>query len=91
MSMDLFGVEIPDVPVPIKGGYAKPPGSGPKGETCGSCEHYTRVQVMSGRFFRKCGLMEAHWTHGPGSDIKMKSPACSLWEATTEIEDRTGE
>lgn len=80
MGLDLFGVEIPDVSLPIKGGYAKQPGSGPVGETCGSCEHYTHAYVRSGRHFRKCGLMEAHWTHGPGSDIKMKSPACSMWE-----------
>ncbi len=86
MSVDLFGVDIPDVPVPTKGGYAKQPGSGPKGETCGTCEHYTRVHRGAG-VYRKCGLMEPSWTRGGGTDIKMKSPACSRWEPVAEPED----
>jgi hypothetical protein len=79
VSIDLFGVEHPDVLGPRKGGYPKPPGSGPAGETCGSCEHYTRVQRGAGVYL-KCGLMEPSWTRGPGTDIKKKSPACSFWE-----------
>lgn len=83
MATDLFGVETPEVHKPIKGGYAKQPGSGPVGETCGSCDHYTRVRIRSGRCYRKCGLMEAHWTNGPGTDIKKKTPACSMWKPDT--------
>jgi len=59
-------------------GYAKPPGSGPAGETCKSCTHIRRV--AHAKVYRKCGLLEAHWTHGPGSDILAGSPACSLWQ-----------
>ena len=59
-------------------GHAAPPGSGPAGETCRSCEHYT-LRKWAG-VYRKCGLMRAHWTGGGGSDIRAKDPACSKWE-----------
>lgn len=63
---------------PRKGLYAAPPGTGPAGETCGSCRHICRHP--SGRY-RKCGVVRALWTHGPGTDIKARSPACAKWEA----------
>jgi hypothetical protein len=59
-------------------GYPKPPGSGPKGETCKSCAHIRRVDTGC-RKFRKCGLLEGNWTHGPGTDILAGAAACSLW------------
>lgn len=66
-----------------KGGYARQPGGGPEGETCKTCEH--RCRVGGGRrAYSKCGLMRAAWTHGPGSDIKLKTPACALWKAQLE-------
>jgi len=61
-------------------GYAKPPGSGPAGETCKSCDHIRRTQSDGGNQFRKCGLLEAHWTRGPGTDILAGAAACSLWK-----------
>lgn len=57
-------------------GYAHYPGGGPEGETCGSCKH-----IVRSRRYRKCGLIRAIWTRGPGSDILAGSPACSKWEA----------
>lgn len=58
-------------------GYAAPPGSGPQGETCGSCaHHYTRHWAKT---YHKCDLIKA--TKGPGSDIRVRSPACSRWQA----------
>jgi len=60
-------------------GYAAPPGSGPAGETCRSCKHYVRKHYH--RYVHlKCGLMQAAWTHGPGSDIRASSMACKKWE-----------
>jgi hypothetical protein len=41
-------------------GYAAPPGTGPKGETCGSCAHYVRKQMA--RAYPKCLLRRATWT-----------------------------
>lgn len=75
--LDLFGDEGPTV---FKGtGYAAPPGTGPKGETCKSCRHY-RIVMGKGRDYRKCSLMARVWTGGPGTDIKASAPACAKWE-----------
>ena len=79
---DLFG--NPDEPAatikhPVNG-YAMKPGGGPDGETCGSCRR--AVKVDSGaRAYWKCGAIKHRWTNGPGTDIRLKSPSCSLWEA----------
>lgn len=61
-------------------GYAAPPGTGPDGETCRTCKHYAYNHNRTSRRYPKCALMEAVWTHGPGTDIKARSPACSCWE-----------
>lgn len=63
-------------------GHAARPGTGPAGETCGSCEAYTRVEAGAGTY-RKCLLAKPNWTCGPGSDIRKKDPACSFWKATS--------
>jgi hypothetical protein len=58
-------------------GYAWAPGTGPAGETCGSCAHLTRRHVS--RDYPKCALMRAQWTKGKGTDVKTRSPACREW------------
>lgn len=63
----------------VRRGYAMPPGTGPAGETCGSCGHLRRT--LNAKTYLKCGLMTAKWTKGPGSDVRAKSPACKKWEA----------
>lgn len=94
---DLFGDDIPpDVVEPVANptkkrrkttpkGYAAPPGGGPKGETCKTCEHYCRVGGHS-KAYRKCGLVRARWTNGPGTDILAKSPACAMWKKWSKSE-----
>jgi hypothetical protein len=62
-----------------KRGYAAIPGTGPIGETCKTCKHYESVGGGS-RSFPKCGLMRGDWTHGPGTDILARAPACRSWE-----------
>lgn len=62
-------------------GYAAAPGSGPAGETCRTCAHYCHRE--SGKY-RKCGLVEARWTRGPGTDILARAPACEMWKAKEE-------
>ncbi len=62
-------------------GYAATPGTGPAGETCKTCEHKRSTGSMCARVYWKCALMEHAWTGGPGSDIRMRSPACSRWSA----------
>jgi hypothetical protein len=60
-------------------GHVMPPGSGPKGETCKSCEHIFRNRMS--KTYLKCGLNQAYWTGGPKSDIRAGDAACSKWEA----------
>lgn len=70
--------------------YAATPGTGPAGETCRSCLHYTHAANSEGRGKKwpKCGLMRALWTHGPGTDIRARSPACEKWEERGKGENR---
>lgn len=74
--VDMFGQEAPPA---RKGtqprGYYAPPGTGPEGETCGSCRHIS----LRGKY-RKCTLNRDRWTNGPGTDILARAPACSSWE-----------
>lgn len=90
MSADLFGhSEFARTPAEAKRerrrakevcrGYYAPPGTGPAGETCRSCRHTDYVQYA--KRFWKCARRSASWTHGPGTDIRLKSPACKGWEA----------
>lgn len=68
-------------PLP-KGGYPARPGSGPPGETCGTCRHYCRVKWHD-KTYRKCGAAKESWTHGTGSDILARAAACVHWEKRT--------
>lgn len=88
LDRDLFGNEIRE-PAPAaverakrKGtpanGYAGRPGSGPQGETCGTCRNLVR-KVLSKNYY-KCGLVRQFWTGGRGSDVLVKAEACSRWE-----------
>ncbi|WP_056212978.1 hypothetical protein [Methylobacterium sp. Leaf94] len=84
---DLFG-QSPE-PAKPKGtqanGYAFPPGTGPEGETCGSCGHLTRIRLAS--TYSKCGLARARWTGGKATDVLLRSPACRRWEARAKAGD----
>lgn len=61
-------------------GYAGQPGRGPAGETCGSCRHKRSTGRATARRYWKCAVIEHHWTGGPGTDIRTRSPACQFWE-----------
>ena len=63
---------------PKPAGYAATPGSGPEGETCGSCS-FCRFKLIRGRRVYKCGRMAGCWTRGRESDVNKRSPACSEW------------
>lgn len=60
-------------------GYCQPPGTGPAGETCGTCAHH--VVKRMGKRYHKCELAQGKWTGGRASDILVKAPACRSWEA----------
>lgn len=61
-----------------KHGHAALPGTGPAGETCGSCKHLYRNRMA--KTYLKCGLMRAHWTGGAGTDVRAGDAACRRWE-----------
>lgn len=80
---DLFGLPITTYPPkPYTGGYAQPPGTGPAGETCGTCRHCYATQTRSGKRFYKCALVKQ--TSGPGTDIRLKTRSCRAWKPTEE-------
>lgn len=61
-------------------GYAWAPGTGPAGETCGSCRFAGRR-----RRWAKCDNNHApKHTGGKGTDILLRAPACKYWEAADE-------
>lgn len=66
---------------PLGKGYAATPGTGPEGEKCKTCAHYTHNRGSEGRRrpYPKCAIMRPFWTNGPGTDIKASSPACRHW------------
>lgn len=51
--------------------------------TCGTCQHRVRRDVH-GRSYTKCALDVARWTDAPGTDIRLRWPACSSWAAKGE-------
>lgn len=61
-------------------GYAGTPGSGPEGETCGSCRH--RKNRVFAKAYPKCALTRAAWTRSRRTDILVSSPACEKWESS---------
>lgn len=60
----------------IPKGYAAPPGTGPAGQTCKTCSHSYPTGNCR-RTYWKCDLVKM--THGPGTDILIKAPACKFW------------
>lgn len=75
---DLFLGWTPPRRIPVRG-HAAQPGSGPEGETCGSCNHLVRKRRA--RTYFKCGLIR--WTSGPATDIRKRDPACEFWTPKT--------
>jgi hypothetical protein len=87
--LDLFGEPITEAwpepkglkkkrsdPIPT-GGVALA-GTGPSGETCGTCNHAMRKRLHKKNVY-KCGCNVPHWTHGRKTDILLKTPACIYW------------
>lgn len=92
-EMDLFGEAPAGLPTAkgrgpkggkrytLPAGYAALPGTGPAGETCGSCKYMARCGNGGSKTWRKCELMQLKWTGGPKTDVLARSPACRRWEA----------
>ena len=71
------GARTHKAPKPLKG-YAAEPGTGPKGETCGTCRHHVKKHMAG--IYPKCALMSRFWTGGGATDIKVRSAACRHWQ-----------
>lgn len=52
-----------------------------EGKTCGTCANCVHTGRKSHGYYR-CKLTK--WTHGPGSDWRLKWPACKKWEGKSE-------
>jgi hypothetical protein len=60
-------------------GHAHLPGTGPTGETCGTCA--SLVRFTSSKAWHKCGLTRARWTFSRSTDVRVGDPACVKWTA----------
>lgn len=58
-------------------GYAAMPGTGPEGETCGTCAHCRMRTLGKHRRVYKCELMLSTWTAERATDVLKGSPACA--------------
>lgn len=63
---------------PVDRAHPYPPGSGPPGQTCGTCAKLCERRLAKTYF--KCHVLIKFWTAGPGTDIRKKDPACMAWE-----------
>lgn len=88
---DLFGLDRALTPAerkkmnrrtPVPRGHAWKPGTGPTGETCGTCRHLYRNRMA--KTYLKCALMQVQWTGGAGTDVRAKDAACKFWGSNNE-------
>lgn len=66
---------------PKPSGHAREPGTGPVGETCGSCANLVRKKMA--KTYLKCGLAKLAWTGGRKTDVLARDAACAKWEPLT--------
>ncbi len=59
----------------------QPIGTGPDGELCRTCRHLYHFG-HHGKVYLKCDLVER--THGAGTDIRARWPACRAWRPIEE-------
>jgi len=75
-QLDAFGGPPPRFVAHPVMGYAARPGGGPAREKCKTCACLT-ANHYNGKTYYKCALVKN--TRGPGSDIRLRSPACIQW------------
>lgn len=63
----------------VPAGHAAPPGTGPAGETCGSCHWLESFHFR--KTYHKCGARPGdHWKGGRSTDVRPLDPACAKFE-----------
>ena len=60
-----------------------PPGTGPAGEVCGSCDSFWSATGVA----TKCVLAASSWTMTPETDVGRNTPACSRWSPMSPVPD----
>lgn len=55
-----------------------PPGSGPRGQSCGTCAKLCTREYR--RKFFKCRVLMKHWTRTRATDVQLRDAACLAWE-----------
>ena len=79
-QLDLFGAPPkPERRSTVPQGHVMHPGSGPEGETCGTCAHAVHFRRSASKAWYKCGLNTGRWTYSRFTDIRVSDPACSKW------------
>jgi hypothetical protein len=63
---------------PADRAHPYPPGSGPRGQSCGTCAKLC-ARHFSKTYF-KCHVLMGSWTSGRATDVRKKDPACLCWE-----------
>jgi hypothetical protein len=77
-------ITLPPQRFPVrKRGHAAMPGSGPQGETCGSCVHAVRTSHRPQKY--TCGLRGSAAWMGANSEIERSDPACSKWASPKDL------
>lgn len=56
---------------------------GPAGEACRTCRHAYGTGHGKKTYY-KCASARRAATNGPGTDIRLKDPACARWEKEEE-------
>lgn len=59
--------------------HLAPEGHDAHSHTCGDCRHH--FEYRAGKTHHKCHLAKAGLAHGPLSDVRVRWPACTAWEA----------
>ena len=86
-NLDLFGNAVSSAvlnkdPAKITGTRRQARASdlpGPDGEKCRTCLHAYGIQNGKKTYF-KCAIARRAPSKGPGTDIRLKDPACARWQ-----------
>ena len=78
MALTALSERVQNAPPAVRG-HAGLPGSGPIGQTCGTCASIVR-KAAAGKPFFKCHLTASKWTGGSATDLRAKDQACNQWK-----------
>lgn len=80
---DLFGETTIRNPTATRSAARASGLPGPADETCRTCRHAYGTGHGKKTYY-KCAIAKRAATNGPGTDIRLKDPACARWEKEEE-------